>query len=127
MDYLTELGFPTAFYNIFENMQEAVEEIERIGNMRGTFDYAIDGAVVKVDDFATRELLGSTAKYPKWAEAYKYPPEEKATKLLEVEINVGRTGVLTPVGIFEPVFLAGTTVSRATLHNKDFIDEKVFA
>ena len=106
LDYLTELGFPTAFYNIFEDMQEAVEEIERIGNMRGTFDYAIDGAVVKVDDFATRELLGSTAKYPKWAEAYKYPPEEKATKLLEVEINVGRTGVLTPVGIFEPVFLA---------------------
>ena len=124
LDYLTELGFPTAFYNIFEDMQEAVEEIERIGNMRGTFDYAIDGAVVKVDDFATRELLGSTAKYPKWAEAYKYPPEEKATKLLEVEINVGRTGVLTPVGNFEPVLLAGTTVSRATLHNKDFIDEK---
>lgn len=105
LDYLTELGFPTAFYNIFEDMQEAVEEIERIGNMRGTFDYAIDGAVVKVDDFATRELLGSTAKYPKWAEAYKYPPEEKATKLLEVEINVGRTGVLTPVGILNLYFL----------------------
>lgn len=124
LDYLTELGFPTAFYNIFDDMQEAIEEIERIGNMRGTLDYAIDGAVVKVDNFAARELLGSTAKYPKWAEAYKYPPEEKATKLLEVEINVGRTGVLTPVGIFEPVFLAGTTVSRATLHNKDFIEEK---
>ena len=92
--------------------------------MRGSFDYAIDGAVVKVNDFETRTLLGSTAKYPKWAEAYKYPPEEKPTKLLNIEINVGRTGVLTPVGNFEPVQLAGTTVSRATLHNKDFIEEK---
>ena len=78
---LPSFGFPTAFYNIFENIKRHVEEIERIGNMRGTFDYAIDGAVVKVDDFATRELLGSTAKYPKWAEAYKYPPEEKGDKI----------------------------------------------
>ncbi|MEE1219172.1 MAG: NAD-dependent DNA ligase LigA [Ruminococcus sp.] len=124
LNYLTELGFPTAFYNVYDNMDEVIEEIERIGNKRGEFDYAIDGAVVKVDDFATRRLLGSTAKYPKWAEAYKYPPEEKPTKLLSIEINVGRTGVLTPVGNFEPVLLAGTTVSRATLHNKDFIEEK---
>lgn len=124
LNYLTELGFPTAFYNLYDNIDDVIEEIERIGNMRGTFDYAIDGAVVKVDSFSNRELLGSTAKYPKWAEAYKYPPEEKTTKLLNIEINVGRTGVLTPVGNFEPVLLAGTTVSRATLHNKDFIDEK---
>lgn len=124
LNYLTELGFPTAFYNVYDNIEDVIEEIERIGNMRGELDYAIDGAVVKVDDFKTRQLLGSTAKYPKWAEAYKYPPEEKATKLLNIEINVGRTGVLTPVGIFEPVLLAGTTVSRATLHNKDFIDSK---
>jgi DNA ligase (NAD+) len=124
LDYLTELGFPTAFYNVFYSIDEVIEEIERIGNLRGELDYAIDGAVVKVDDFATRAQLGSTAKYPRWAEAYKYPPEEKPTKLLNIEINVGRTGVLTPVGNFEPVLLAGTTVSRATLHNKDFIEEK---
>lgn len=124
LNYLTELGFPTAFYNVYDNIDEVIEEIERIGNMRGELDYAIDGAVVKVDSFESRTLLGSTAKYPKWAEAYKYPPEEKPTKLLNIEINVGRTGVLTPVGNFEPVLLAGTTVSRATLHNRDFIEEK---
>lgn len=124
LNYLTQLGFSTAFYNVYDNIEDVISEIERIGNMRGEFDYAIDGAVVKVNSFATRGLLGSTAKYPKWAEAYKYPPEEKPTKLLSIEINVGRTGVLTPVGNFEPVLLAGTTVSRATLHNKDFIEEK---
>ena len=124
LDYLSELGFPTSFYKVCDTIDEVIEEIERIGNSRGEYDYAIDGAVVKVDDFSTRELLGSTAKYPRWAEAYKYPPEEKPTKLLDIEINVGRTGVLTPVGIFEPVLLAGTTVSRATLHNRDFIEEK---
>ena len=124
LDYLSELGFPTSFYKVCDNADEVLEEIDRIGNMRGELDYAIDGAIVKVDSFAQRALLGSTAKYPKWAEAYKYPPEEKQTKLLDVEINVGRTGALTPVGIFEPVLLAGTTVSRATLHNRDFIEEK---
>lgn len=124
LNYLTELGFPTAFYNVYDNIDDAIDEIDRIGDLRGQLDYAIDGAVVKVDDFASRELLGSTAKYPRWAEAYKYPPEEKTTKLLNIEIQVGRTGVLTPVGNFEPVLLAGTTVSRATLHNKDFIEEK---
>lgn len=124
LDYLAQIGFPTSFYNVCDTIDEVIDEIERIGNMRGTFDYAIDGAVVKVDNFETRTLLGSTAKYPKWAEAYKYPPEEKPTKLLDIEINVGRTGVLTPVGVFEPVLLAGTTVSRATLHNRDFIEEK---
>ncbi len=125
LDFLTELGFPTApFYNSFDNIEGVIEEIERIGNFRGTLPYGIDGAVVKVDDFEQRKLIGSTAKFPKWAEAYKYPPEEKPTKLLDIEINVGRTGVITPVGIFEPVLLAGTTVSRATLHNIDFIAEK---
>ena len=124
LNYLTELGFPTAFYNVYDDIEDVISEIERIGDMRGNFDYAIDGAVVKVNSFEIRSLLGSTAKYPKWAEAYKYPPEEKPTKLLNIEINVGRTGVLTPVGNFEPVLLAGTTVSRATLHNKDFIEEK---
>ena len=124
LDYLSELGFPTSFYTVCDTIDEALSEIRKIGDNRGSYDYAIDGAVVKVDSFSDRAALGSTAKYPRWAEAYKYPPEEKETRLLEIEINVGRTGVLTPVGIFEPVLLAGTTVSRATLHNRDFIEEK---
>ncbi len=124
LSYLKKLGFPTAFYRVYDNIEDVILEIERIGENRGSYGYAIDGAVVKVDSFAAREALGSTAKYPKWAEAYKYPPEEKSTRLLDIEINVGRTGVLTPVGVFEPVLLAGTTVSRATLHNRDFIEER---
>ena len=86
--------------------------------------FDIDGAVVKVDSFAQRETIGSTAKFPRWAIAYKYPPEEKETTLVDIEINVGRTGVLTPTAVFEPVLVAGSTVSRATLHNEDFIKEK---
>lgn len=122
---MKELGFPVPpSYKACPTMQEVIEEVRRIGELRGSLGYSIDGAVVKVDDFSQRSLLGSTAKFPKWAEAFKYPPEEKETKLLEIEINVGRTGVLTPTGIFEPVTLAGTTVSRATLHNQDFITEK---
>ena len=124
LNYLKQLGFPTSFYSVCDNIEDVIKKTEEIGDRRGEYDYAIDGAVVKVDSFSARELLGSTAKYPKWAEAYKYPPEEKTTKLLNIEINVGRTGVLTPVGIFEPVLLAGTTVSRATLHNRDFIEER---
>ena len=126
LDFLKELGFPVPpSYKACPTMQEVIEEVRRIGELRGSLGYSIDGAVVKVDDFSQRSLLGSTAKFPKWAEAFKYPPEEeKETKLLEIEINVGRTGVLTPTGIFEPVTLAGTTVSRATLHNQDFITEK---
>lgn len=123
--YLTSLGFTvTPFYKLCHSMDQALEEIRRIGDLRGSLDYSIDGAVVKVNDFAQRRALGSTAKFPKWAEAYKYPPEEKRSTLLRVEVQVGRTGVLTPTGVFEPVQLAGTTVSRATLHNQDFIDEK---
>lgn len=125
LDYLKELGFKTVpFYKRCESIDEAIDEINRIGENRGTLPFDIDGAVIKVDDFSSREALGSTAKFPKWALAFKYPPEEKETTLLDIEINVGRTGVLTPTGIFEPTLLAGTTVSRATLHNQDFIDEK---
>ena len=125
IDYLGSLGFPIApFYNRFDDIEEVIEEIERINSIRGSLGFPIDGAVVKLDNIPDRTLLGSTAKFPKWAEAYKYPPEEKATKLLDIEINVGRTGALTPVGIFEPVNLSGTTVSRAVLHNEDFIKEK---
>lgn len=125
IDFLAELGFPTApFYNKFDSIDDVITEIERIGDTRGEFDFPIDGAVVKVDSFASREELGSTAKFPRWAEAYKYPPEEKETILRDIEINVGRTGALTPTGVFDPILLAGTTVSRAVLHNEDFIKEK---
>lgn len=124
LEYVKSLGLPTAFHKSFDNIEDVIGEINNIGDNRGDYSFAIDGAVVKVDDFSMREELGSTAKFPRWAEAYKYPPEEKETTLLSVEINVGRTGVLTPVGVFEPVLLAGTTVSRATLHNIDFITEK---
>ena len=125
IDFLAELGFKVApFYNIFDDIEDVITEIERIGDSRGEFDFPIDGAVVKLDSFTEREELGSTAKFPRWAEAYKYPPEEKDTVLKDIEINVGRTGVLTPTGIFEPILLAGTTVGRATLHNEDFINEK---
>ncbi|MBQ2668516.1 MAG: NAD-dependent DNA ligase LigA [Clostridia bacterium] len=122
---LEELGFVVSpLYCRSGDIETVIEKIREIGDQRGTFPYPIDGAVVKVDDFAQRTALGSTAKFPRWAEAYKYPPEEKETTLLDIEVAVGRTGVLTPTGVFEPVFLAGTTVSRATLHNQDFISEK---
>jgi DNA ligase (NAD+) len=125
LDFLRALGFTTVpFYTPCSSIDAALNEIERIGQMRGTLPFDIDGAVIKVDDFAQRDILGSTSKFPKWAIAYKYPPEEKETTLLDIEINVGRTGVLTPTGVFEPTLLAGSTVSRATLHNQDFIAEK---
>lgn len=124
LDFLAEMGFPVpASYKLFDNIDDAIESVENIGNTRGKLEYQIDGAVIKVNSFSQRRELGSTAKFPKWAEAYKYPPEEKETTLLDIEVNVGRTGALTPTGIFEPVFLAGTTVSRAVLHNQDFINE----
>lgn len=125
LDYLRELGFRTVpFYTQCDTIEQAIDEIRRIGSQRDSLAFDIDGAVIKVDDFSHREMLGSTSKFPKWAVAFKYPPEEKETKLLDIEINVGRTGVLTPTGIFESVLLAGTSVSRATLHNEDFIKEK---
>ncbi len=123
--FLNELGFKTIpFFNKFNNIDDTLKEIERIGEIRYTLPFDIDGAVIKTDDFSMREVIGSTAKFPKWALAYKYPPEEKETKLVDIEINVGRTGVLTPTAVFEPVLVAGSTVSRATLHNQDFINEK---
>ncbi len=124
IDYIKSLGFTTIpFYNEFDTIDGALGEIERIGNMRGELPFDIDGAVIKVNSFSQRTALGSTAKFPKWAIAFKYPPEEKETTLLDIEVNVGRTGVLTPTGVFEPTTLAGTSVSRATLHNQDFINE----
>lgn len=124
LDFLVQLGFPVpTSYKLFNNIEDVINDIEKIGNTRGDLQYQIDGAVIKINSFSQRKRLGSTAKFPKWAEAYKYPPEEKETKLIDIEVNVGRTGALTPTGIFEPVFLAGTTVSRAVLHNQDFISE----
>ena len=122
LDYLTELGFPVSpNYQVFDTIEEAIARIDAIGAQRGALEYDIDGAVVKVDDFIQRQQLGSTNKFPRWAVAFKYPPEEKQTQLLEIDITVGRTGVLTPTAVFQPVQLAGTTVSRAILHNEDYI------
>lgn len=128
LKYLEKLGFTTIpGYQTCDSIEDVIGKIGEIGDNRGKLPFDIDGAVIKVDDFSMREELGSTAKFPKWAVAFKYPPEEKHTKLLEVEIQVGRTGVLTPTAIFEPITLAGTTVSRATLNNADFIKDKGIA
>ena len=125
LDTIKALGISTLpFYTRCHGIEEAVKTVQEIGNKRGTLPFDIDGAVIKLDTLSLREELGSTAKFPRWAVAYKYPPEEKDTVLKEVEIQVGRTGVLTPTAVFEPVFLAGTTVSRAVLHNEDFMKEK---
>lgn len=125
IERIRELGFDTIpFYKQTSSIEEAIEEVERIGSIRNTLAFDIDGAVIKLDNLEDREKLGTTSKVPRWAVAYKYPPEEKLTRLLDIEITVGRTGVLTPTGIFEPVQLAGTTVSRATLHNEDYITQK---
>ena len=122
MDYLKRLGFPVSpRYPVYTDPEDVRSEIESMGETRGELDFDIDGAVVKVNAFVQRETLGSTAKFPRWAAAYKYPPEVKQTLLKDIIISVGRTGVLTPNAVLEPVRLAGTTVSRATLHNRDFI------
>ncbi len=110
-------------YTVCKTADEVWAAIEKIGENRGKLPYDIDGAVVKINRFSDREKLGATSKVPRWAVAYKYPPEEKETKLLDIELSVGRTGRITPTAVFEPVRLCGTSVSRATLHNQDFIDE----
>lgn len=128
LDYLSSLGFKVVpKYALVSTADEVIERIEAIGNSRFDLPYDIDGVVIKLDDISSREEVGYTSKVPKWAVAYKFPPEEKTTKLLDIEVNVGRTGVITPVAIFEPVMLAGTSVSRATLHNQDFIRERNIA
>lgn len=109
-------------YQVCHTASEVMGAIDRIGASRGELPYDIDGAVVKLNSFAQRQALGETSKVPRWAVAYKYPPEEKETKLLNIELSVGRTGRITPTAVFEPVQLCGTKVERATLHNQDFID-----
>lgn len=125
LDYLKELGFvvsPT--YSVFTDINDVLKEIERIGQQRGQYPFEIDGAVVKVNSFIHRQILGSTSKAPKWAIAYKYPAEQRETKLLDIVVKVGRTGVLTPNAVLEPVKIAGSTVGKATLHNIDNITSK---
>ena len=124
LEFLKALGFPTIAYTTAATAEELTQKIEEIGNRRGEFEYDIDGAVVKINSLAVREKLGSTSKAPRWAVAYKYPPEKKETELLDIVIQVGRTGVLTPKAVVKPVRLSGTTVSNATLHNADFISSR---
>ena len=125
LEFIGSLGFKVIpDFKVCKSAAEVVERIKEIGEMRRSLPFDIDGAVVKVNNFALRLDIGSTTKVPKWAVAFKYPPEEKETTLNEIEINVGRTGALTPVAIFDPVELAGTTVSRAVLHNQDIITDK---
>ena len=124
LDYLKSLGFKVSpYYNCYADISEAFAEVERFNEIRDTLGFDIDGAVLKVDRFEDRTRLGETIKVPKWAVAYKYPPEQKETLLRDITIQVGRTGVLTPNAELEPVRLAGTTVSRATLHNQKFIEQ----
>lgn len=123
--FLQTLGFTVSpAYLQTNDPAEVLAKIQNIGQTRGQINYGIDGAVVKVNDLTVRNRLGSTSKFPRWAVAYKYPPEEKETTLQSIEISVGRTGVLTPTAVFDTVMLAGTAVSRAILHNEDFIREK---
>lgn len=126
LEYLKKLGFPTVIPHSkpLHTAEEVRAEIAAIGDAKLHYAYDTDGVVVKVDSFAQREEMGATSKVPKWAAAFKFPPEEKETTLREILLSVGRTGVITPVAIFDPVQLAGTEVSRATLHNQDFITER---
>ncbi len=123
--YLRKLGFTTILNDdVFSEINSAFTRVKEIGEDRGNLPFDIDGAVIKVNELSKRQELGSTSKFPRWAIAYKYPPEQKETKILDILVQVGRTGVLTPLAVLEPVRVAGTLVSRATLHNQDYIDEK---
>ncbi len=125
LNYLEKLGFNVNPVRVYvKTIDEAIKEIEKIGDNRDTLSFGIDGAVIKVDDLEQREILGTNYKTPKWAIAYKYPPEQKETILKQIDFQVGRTGVITPMAILEPVKVAGSTISKTTLHNEDFVIEK---
>ena len=122
LDTMRDMGFPVVQYKVYDNIRDCVERIEWLGENRGELPFDMDGAVIKINSLSQRSALGSTAKAPRWAVAFKYPPEKKESRVLDIAVQVGRTGVLTPKVIVEPVRLAGTTVSAATLHNQDNID-----
>lgn len=122
LDAMKSMGFPVVPYKLCSSIGECCGRIDEIGQSRGDFAYDIDGAVIKINSLKQRSELGSTAKFPRWAVAYKYPPEKKESRVIDIVVQVGRTGVLTPKAVIEPVRLAGTTVSNATLHNQDNID-----
>lgn len=125
IEYCKYLGLNTIPYiKVCKNAEEAISKINEIGEMRSSLPFEIDGAVVKVNNLEVRKALGTTSKVPKWAIAYKYPPEEKETKVLDIITQIGRTGVLTPMAVLEPVYIAGSTISKTTLHNFDYIKEK---
>ena len=123
LDALAHMGFPVVPYKLFSDIESCCERISQIGENREEFSYDIDGAVIKINSLEQRGILGSTSKAPRWAVAYKYPPEKKESKVVDIVVQVGRTGVLTPKAVIEPVRLAGTTVTNATLHNQDNIDK----
>ncbi|MEI6133069.1 MAG: NAD-dependent DNA ligase LigA [Bacillota bacterium] len=123
--YLATQGFKVSpDFGIFSAFDDVKKGVENIGNIRGELEYEIDGAVLKIDNLVLRDQLGATSKTPKWAVAYKYPPEEVETRIVDITVNVGRTGAVTPLALFEPVRVSGSLVSKATLHNSDFILEK---
>ena len=124
LEYLKSLRFKVIPYRLLSSVKEIQQEVEAINDRREQFAFDIDGAVVKLDDLSLRERLGSTAKFPRWAAAYKYPPEIRETVVEDIQVQVGRTGVLTPKAVVRPVRLAGTTVTNATLHNQDFISQR---
>lgn len=124
LNYLRDKGFKVIPHYSCDSVSQVMERIAQIGEGREAFQFDIDGAVIKVNSLSQRETLGSTAKFPRWAAAYKYPPEVKSAQVVDIVIQVGRTGVLTPKAVLTPVRLAGTTVTNATLHNQDFISEK---
>ena len=123
LDALKHMGFPVVPYMLYDTIDGCCERIDWIGENRDDFAYDIDGAVIKINSLSQRDYLGSTSKFPRWAVAYKYPPEKKESKVVDIVVQVGRTGVLTPKAVIEPVRLAGTTVTNATLHNQDNIDK----
>ena len=123
LDAMRDMGFNVIPYKLYNNIRDCVEQVRYLGDHREELPYDMDGAVIKINDLEQRRQLGSTAKAPRWAVAYKYPPEQKESKVVDIVVQVGRTGVLTPKAVIEPVRLAGTTVTNATLHNQDFVDK----
>ncbi len=124
LEFLKQLGFPVSpDFVLCDDIMQVTNAVQAIGEQRTSLQYDIDGAVIKLDNIPDREIIGSTGKFPKWATAFKFPPEIKTTKVKDIEVSVGRTGVLTPTAVMEPVLISGSTVSRAVLHNQDFIDE----